>query len=92
MFERKYQRISLNATVQITDKQGTKVMCQCLEFSDDGIDLEPLQLNLIYMSKLFHAGQVVEIQVQGIDAALTIEAAIIRSSANFLSLRFLTPS
>jgi hypothetical protein len=90
MFERKFQRILLNADVLITDTKGKKTMCHCVEFSDDGIDLEPLQLSLIHMSKLFHAGQIVKIQVQGIDAAPKIEAAIIRSSMNSLSLRFVS--
>lgn len=88
MIERKYHRISLNANVLITNTQGKEIMCHCIEFSDDGIDLEPLQLNLVHMNDLFHAGQVVTIQVQGIDAAPILKAAIIRASANFLGLRF----
>lgn len=92
MIERKYHRISLNANVLITDTQGKGIMCHCVEFSDDGIDLEPLQLNLVHMSDLFHAGQIVTIEVQGIDAAPTLKAAIIRASVNFLSLRFIGTS
>lgn len=89
MIERKYHRISLNAKVLITDTQGKETMCHCVEFSDDGIDLEPLQRNLVHMNDLFHAGQVVTVQVQGIEAAPIIKAAIIRTSTNFLGLRFL---
>jgi hypothetical protein len=89
LLDRKYHRITLEAEVLLTASQGDKVMCRCIEFSNDGIDLEPQQLNLTHISDLFHAGQVVSIQVQGVEAAPIIKAAIVRSSPNSLSLRFI---
>ncbi|MFC3700693.1 hypothetical protein ACFOND_03495 [Reinekea marina] len=89
MLARKFRRISLDANILVINNQGKEAMCRCLEFSNDGIDLEPIQLNLTHMNDLFHAGQIVDLQIQDVTDAPVIKAAIIRASINFASLRFI---
>ncbi|MDX1473146.1 MAG: PilZ domain-containing protein [Reinekea sp.] len=86
---RRYHRIQLKAAVTLTTANGVSVPCQCIDFSEDGIDLATLSIESRFSDYAVAAGSVVTLQIDGVSEGPTLRAAVIRAAAHTLGLRFL---
>jgi len=91
--DRRFHRVALSARVKVIDQHGTITLCECLDFSEDGIDLCLLDRSLSFSDVALSAGTVVDIEIDGPENAPRVKAAIIKASSTQLGLRFLnTPT
>lgn len=86
---RRYHRIELNAPILITNKQGQQLHGLCLNFSEDSIEIEPDASMTLFNQFSLRAGDVVHLQIEQIDDAPTLEAAVVKASVNCIGLKFL---
>lgn len=88
--KRRYRRVDLNALVLVHISKEVSVKCQCVNFSEDGIDLKPETNTDSLASELLKAGRKVSVQVLNIDDAPILQAVVIKHSPFQIGLKFIT--
>ena len=90
--DRRFHRVALNARVRVFDKQGVITLCECIDFSEDGIDLLLLDRSLSFSDVAIIAGALVDLEIDGPENPPRIRAAVIKASKLQIGLRFLKQS
>lgn len=86
---RRFRRIKLNATIILTNTAQQSLLCQCSDFSEDGIDVEPPAQPSLFTEFNVKAGDIVQVQIDQLNDAPELSAAVIKLSPNRIGLRFL---
>lgn len=84
--DRRFQRITMDALLELTFEDGQTIICRCVDFSEDGIDVMPSSEHTKVHLKI---GMIVQIQFQEVKQAPSVKAAIVKSSRERIGLRLL---
>jgi hypothetical protein len=84
--QRRFHRIKMNAQVYLMQGHGVVSLCCCIDFSEDGIDLEIIKQ---YKPSKISIGEIVQVKFDQVEQAPTVKAAVIKVSPNIIGLRLL---
>lgn len=87
--DRRFHRVQMRAPVRLTNQQQQTLHGICLNFSEDGLDLEPDNSMTLFNDFQVRAGDIVTLQVEQLEQAPNITAAVIKVSPTLIGLRFL---
>jgi hypothetical protein len=85
--KRKFQRLALDARVQIIDQQEQSCICQCVDFSEDGLDLELPIDRLSFAELSIRAGTILSVQFLDLNDAPVLQAAVVKISRSQIGLK-----
>jgi len=87
--KRKFQRLALDARVQIIDQQEQSCICQCVDFSEDGLDLELPIDRLSFAELSIRAGTILSVQFLDLNDAPVLRAAVVKIGRSRIGLKLL---
>ncbi|WP_320826255.1 PilZ domain-containing protein [Reinekea sp.] len=87
--KRKFHRLALNARVQITDQQQQSCICQCVDFSEDGLDLELPTDAPSFAELSIRAGTVISVQFLDLNDAPVLQAAVVKIARSRVGLKLI---
>ena len=87
--DRRFHRIQLDAVVRLTTSTGTELVCQCIDFSEDGIDLKIETADTNFTDYDVGAGTIVMLNFSDIPDSPQLKAAVIKAASKRLGLRII---
>lgn len=87
--KRRYRRVDLDAMVLVRTSEDVAINCQCVHFSEDGIDLKPTTNAERFPSHLFKAGGKVSLQILNLDDAPVLQAIVVKHAPFQIGLKFI---
>jgi len=87
--KRKFQRLALDARVQIINQQQVSCICQCVNFSEDGLDLELPTDGLSFAELSIRAGTVLSVQFLDLNDAPVLQAAVVKIGRSRIGLKLI---
>ena len=86
---RRLRRVKLDAPVMLSNDSGQTQECQCIEISEDGLDVQPLQQASLFAEFRCKAGDILKVQINQLENAPILAVAVIKASPNCIGLRII---
>jgi hypothetical protein len=86
---RRFNRIKLKASVLVTLEDGHSFTFQCVDFSEDGIDIAAKDGSLIPANFNLKVGMIIQIQFDQVQQAPVTKAAVVKTSKDRIGLRLI---